>query len=95
LWGEVLEHLNDSRNLLRKNSDHIDYESVSAELYKNQAICKIMLDGNILYNRKSPPVEVGRIINLLQHVKDEAPSEENNDLYPISDWQRLNHCSSD
>ena len=95
LWGEVLEHLKDSRNLLRKNSDHIDYKLVSAELYKNQAICKIMLDGNILHNRKSPPVEVGRIKNLLQDVKDEAPSEENNDLYPISEWQRLNHCLTD
>jgi hypothetical protein len=54
-----------------------------------------MLDGNILHNRKSPPVEVGRIKNLLHDVKDEAPSEENNDLYPISEWQRLNHCLTD
>ena len=95
LWSEVLEHLKDSRNLLRRNSDHIDYKSVSAELYKNEAICKIMLDGNILYNRKSPPVEVGKIINLLQDAKDEAPNEESNNLYPISEWQRLNHYSSD
>ena len=95
LWSEVLEHLKDSRNLLRRNSDHIDYKSVSAELCKNEAICKIMLDGNILYNRKSPPVEVGKIINLLQDAKDEAPNEESNNLYPISEWQRLNHYSSD
>jgi hypothetical protein len=38
---------------------------------------------------------VGKIINLLQDAKDEALNEESNNLYPISEWQRLNHYSSD
>lgn len=88
-WGEVLEHLQTSRRLLIKNRD---YKSVSAELYKNEAICYIILDGNILHNRKSPPVEVGRITRLLQNAKDEAPDEESNDIYPIGEWRRRNNC---
>jgi hypothetical protein len=85
----VQEHLKSSRYLLGKVADK---KLVSSELYKNDAICEIMLDGNILHDQKSPRDVVRNINLLLRNAKDEAPDEESNELYPISEWQRLNRC---
>jgi|688.fasta_scaffold871809_2 hypothetical protein len=88
-WRDVQEHLKSSRYLLGKVADK---KLVSSELYKNDAICEIMLDGNILHDQKSPRDVVRNINLLLRNAKDEAPDEESNELYPISEWQRLNRC---
>jgi hypothetical protein len=87
-WREVQEHLESARKLLGKA--HAD-KSVYFDLDKNEAICEIMLDENVMLHQKSPPKVVMNINGLLQTANVDVTDNEAIQFYPIREWLDLNN----
>jgi len=87
-WLRIQDHLEKSRTFIARN--HED-KSIYSEFYMNDAICLIMLDGNFMLGKQSPPDAMNKINEQLHNAaKSRAHDDESINFYPIREWRQLN-----
>ncbi len=87
-WLKVQDYLKRSREFVPIDRD---VNSVYAELYMNNAICLIMMDGNFMRGKQSP-LDVKNKINdkLQKSLKHNGHDDASIQFYPIKEWRELN-----